>query len=86
MKKFSYTIQDPLGIHARPAGLVAKLAKQFGETVVTVEKGSQSAKATQLMKLMSLGVKSGDVVTVTADGAEEDTAIAALEAFFRENL
>ena len=43
-------------------------------------------KASQLMKLMSLGVKQGDVVNVTADGANEDAAIAAMEAFFKANL
>ncbi len=38
MKEFKYTITDPLGIHARPAGLLAKTAKSFGDTVVTVTK------------------------------------------------
>lgn len=38
------------------------------------------------MKLMSLGVKQGDVVTVAAEGANEDAAIAALAAFFNNNL
>ncbi len=86
MKQFSYTIRDPLGIHARPAGLIAQIAKQFADTTVTIEKNGVSAKASQLMKLMTLGVKHGDVVTVHADGAQEDSAIAKLEAFFRENL
>ena len=35
---------------------------------------------------MGLGVKNGEEVTVTADGADEDKAIAELEAFFKENL
>ena len=38
------------------------------------------------MMLMSMGIKCGDVVTVRAEGADEDAAIAALEAFFRDNL
>ena len=38
------------------------------------------------MKLMSLAVKQGDTVTVTAEGADEDEAIAALKAFFEANL
>ena len=37
------------------------------------------------MMLMSLGVKQGDTVTVSAEGADEDTAIAELKAFF-ENI
>lgn len=85
MKQFSYVIKDELGIHARPAGMLAKEAKAFA-SVVTVAKGDSSVKATQLMKLMSLGVKKGDEVVVAADGADEDAAVAALQAFFETNL
>ena len=38
MKQFDYTITDALGIHARPAGLLAKEAKQF-QSVCTITKG-----------------------------------------------
>ncbi|MBQ8851575.1 MAG: HPr family phosphocarrier protein [Oscillibacter sp.] len=87
MKQFEYTITDPLGIHARPAGMLAKTAKGFADTTVTVAKKDGAAvKASQLMKLMSLGIKQGDVVTVAADGPSEDAAIAAMQAFFQENL
>ena len=86
MKQFEYTINDPLGIHARPAGMLVKEAKAFADTAVSITKNGTTVKATQLMKLMSLGVKNGDVVTVTADGASEDAAIAALKAFFEANL
>lgn len=86
MKKFEYTITDPLGIHARPAGLLAKVAKGFADTTITVSCNGKDAKASALMKLMSLGVKQGSVVTVTAEGASEDAAIAAMNAFFTDNL
>ena len=85
MKQFAYTIHDPLGIHARPAGLLAKEAKKFA-SVCTITKGEQTKKLTQLMMLMSMGVKQGDTVTIRAEGADEDAAIQALENFFRNNL
>lgn len=85
MKQFEYTIHDPLGIHARPAGLLAKEAKKFA-SVCTITKGEQTKKLTQLMMLMSMGVKQGDTVTIQAEGADEDAAIQALENFFRNNL
>lgn len=85
MKSFEYTINDELGIHARPAGLLAKEAKKF-ESECTITKDGKTKKLSQLMMLMSLGVKQGDTVTVTADGADEDTAIAELKAFFEANL
>lgn len=86
MKEFTYTITDPLGIHARPAGQVAKLAKTYADTVITITKDGNAAKASQLMKLMGLGVKQGDTVLVTAEGSSEEEAIAALKAYFTDNL
>lgn len=86
MKQFTYTITDPLGIHARPAGILAKTAKTFADTTVMIAKEGKSVKATQLMKLMGLGVKEGDVITVTAEGPSEDAAIEAMENTIKENL
>lgn len=86
MKEFTYTIEDELGIHARPAELLSKLAKSFPDTVVIVTKGDRTVKASQLMKLMNMGIKKGDEVTVAAEGAVEEEAIAALQTFFEENL
>ena len=86
MKQFTYTIKDELGIHARPAGLLAKAAKAYGDTVVTVTKDGNTVKASQLMKLMGLGVKQGNEIVVAAEGPAEDEAIAAMQKFFEENL
>lgn len=86
MKQFTYTINDPLGIHARPAGLLAKAAKAYGDTVVTVTKDGNTVKASQLMKLMGLGIKQGNEIVVAAEGPAEDEAIAAMQKFFEENL
>lgn len=86
MKEFQFVIRDELGIHARPAGLLAKLAKEYKGTTITVTKGENTIKASQLMKLMGLGVKRGDEVTVAAEGPDEDAAIEKLNEFFQENL
>ena len=59
MKQFEYTINDPLGIHARPAGMLVEAAKAFADTVVTITKNGTTAKAGQLKKLMRLGVPQG---------------------------
>ena len=85
MKTFEYTIKDELGIHARPAGLLVKEAKKY-ESECTITKDGKTKKLTQLMMLMSLGVKQGETVTVTAEGSDEDAAIAGLKEFFEANL
>lgn len=85
MKTFDYTIKDAIGIHARPAGLIVKKAKEF-ESVFTMTKDGKSADLRKLMALMSLGVKCGDTVTVTAEGIDEDIAATAMEQFFEETI
>ena len=85
MKEFTYTIKEPVGIHARPAGMLAKEAKTCQSTV-TIVTGDKSVDATRLMALMGMGIKCGDTVTVRIEGADEDTAAPALEKFFNENL
>lgn len=85
MKTFEYTITDPVGIHARPAGMLVKEVKNYASNV-TIVKGDRKADAKKLMVLMGLGVKCSETVTVEVEGADEDTAAAALETFFKENL
>ncbi len=86
MKTFDYTITDPVGIHARPAGLLVKEIKKYADTAVTVTKGDKSVNALKLMALMGMGIKQGDTVTVGIEGAQEDEVAAAIEAFFKANF
>ena len=86
MKNFSYTIKDKVGIHARPAGNLVKLAKSFAGTKVMIEKGGKSVDVTKLMMLMGLGVKCGDTVDFTVEGPDEEAAAKAIEEFMAENL
>lgn len=86
MKKFSYTVQDATGIHARPAGLLVKAAKVLDSTVALENAAGKSAVATKLMAVMGLGIKQGDTVAVTVEGGDEEASIAAMEKFFSENL
>lgn len=85
MKNFNYVIKDELGIHARPAGLLTKEVKKY-ESKVTISLGEKSAPAKAIMAVMALGVEKGSEITVSAEGPDEDTAIAELKAFFEANL
>ena len=85
MKQFDYTIQDPMGIHARPAGLLSKEARKYKSAIVVV-KGEKEANVLRLMALMQLGVKCGETVTVKVDGEDEDVCVAAMEEFFKANF
>ena len=85
MKTFEYTITDPVGIHARPAGNLVKEIKKYASTI-TIAKGEKSVNAAKLMALMAMGVKQGDTVTVSVEGEDEETAAAALEQYMKDNL
>ncbi len=86
MKQFSYTITDPIGIHARPAGLLVKAIKALDSTVTIAKTDGKSAVGTKLMAIMGLGIKQGEAVTVTVEGGSEDANAAALEQYFKDNL
>jgi len=85
MQKFSYVIKDEVGIHARPAGALVKEAKKYSSKIVLTVNG-KNAEATKLMAIMSLGVKQGQTVEITVEGADEDTACENIKAFFEQNL
>lgn len=85
MKEFKYVITDPEGIHARPAGLLVKQSALY-TSEIKIGKGEKFADAKRIFGVMGLGVKTGEEITMTADGEDEDKAIKELEAFFKENL
>ena len=85
MKQFQYTITDPVGIHARPAGLLVKVVKGHASTA-TLEKDGKSCDMRKLMALMGMGVKQGDTVTIKVEGDDEDAAVEAIQKFMTENL
>ena len=85
MKQFTYTIKDELGVHARPAGLLVKLAKKYASKV-TIEKDGKACDMRKLMAVMGMGIRQGETITVTAEGEDEAAAIEAVEKFLTENV
>ncbi|MBQ9097359.1 MAG: HPr family phosphocarrier protein [Clostridia bacterium] len=85
MKQFEYVIKDELGVHARPAGLVVKAAKEF-ESEIVITKADKSANAKKLIALMGLAIKQGDRIIVKISGEDEDKAAAEMEKTLSEIL
>lgn len=67
------------GLHARPASLFVKKAKEFTSDI-TVIKGDKEANAKSPLKVMSLGAKKDDEVTIRAEGDDAEEAVEALAA------
>lgn len=85
MKTFSHIISDELGIHARPAGMIAKVAKEF-DCKIMIGRPDKMVDASRIIGIMGLAMKCGDKIVITADGNEEDKAIKKLEELLKENL
>ena len=85
MKEFKHVINDPLGLHARPAGMLVKaVAGAASKVTITAPTGPADAK--RLMAVMRLAAKQGMELTITVEGADEDAAAAQLQAFLAETL
>ena len=85
MKEIKHVINDPLGMHARPAGMLVKAAAPFASKI-TVTAPTGSADAKRLMALMRLAAKQGMELTITIEGDDEEKAAAELQAFLTANL
>lgn len=85
MKTLEYVITDELGIHARPAGMLVKEAGKFASRIM-VASPKKEVDAKRIMGVMSMGAKKGETLRFTIEGADEDAAAEAIEAFLKANL
>lgn len=85
VKQFSYVLKLKMGIHARPAALLADRVK-FSGAKVMVKCNGHSAKGTDIMGLMGLNARKDDEVLVTIEGETEETVAEELNKLFQENF
>lgn len=85
MKKFEFTIRARVGIHARPAAHLNKLARSF-DSQIKIYHNDRIANVKNIMELMMLGVHCGERVQVTIEGMDEEDAFEKLTIFFKDNL
>lgn len=68
------------GLEARPVAMLVQVASQF-ESSVYIHSGEKKVNAKSIMGMMSLGLDSGEKVTVIAEGSDEEKAVAEIENF-----
>ena len=78
-------VQNQVGLHARPAGLMAREAMKYSSNV-TIEKGGAKADMKKLFSVMGLSVKSGDEIRITIEGKDEEIAERELTRYINENI
>ena len=79
MKK-EMQIQLAGGLEARPVAMLVQVASQYDSTIY-IEAEGKRVNAKSIMGMMSLGMDSGETVTVSADGEDEAAAIEGIEKF-----
>lgn len=80
MIKKPMTIQIANEMGARPVAMLVQVASQY-ESKILVESGEKHVNAKSIMGMMTLGVSEGDCVTIIAEGADEEAAIAGIEKY-----
>ena len=80
MLKKSMKIQLKNGLEAGPVAVLVQVASQH-ESSVYIESEGKKVNAKSIMGMMSLGLDSGEEVTVIADGKDEEEAVANIEKF-----
>ena len=86
MKSFQYMIRADFAMHFGPAGRLAELARAYPDTTAIVEMGTRSANISRPMKVVTMGIRKGDVVTVYADGPSETELIDVLFQYFEDAM
>ena len=74
------TINIPTGLEARPVALLVQVASQY-ESRILIESGDKKVNAKSIMGMMGLGLIAGESVQVTADGSDEEAALAEIEKY-----
>ena len=80
MIKKPITVQLANGLEARPVALLVQVASQY-ESKIYVETENKKVNAKSIMGMMTLGLNAGESVVVSAEGTDEQAAIANIEKY-----
>lgn len=84
MVKKTITVELATGLEARPIAMLVQVASQY-ESKIYMEVDSKRVNAKSIMGMMTLGLPVGQEITVTAEGADEEKAVAEIEAYLSNN-
>lgn len=85
MTKQNVTVKNQTGLHLRPAGMVCRTAMLY-KSHITLGFGTTTANAKSVLSVLGAGVKAGDIVEITCEGADEQEALAAMVNLFENGL
>ena len=85
MKEIKYVLTDPLGIHARPAGKMVKMAGKY-KCDIQIGSPKKMVNSKRILGVMALTLKCGEEVTMTFAGEDEEEAVAVIGKFLSDNF
>ncbi|MCQ2508448.1 MAG: HPr family phosphocarrier protein [Dorea sp.] len=86
MTSFTYLVQCDYGVHIGPASRMSEIAKMYPETKATLTMGSRKADISKTLQLLTMGVRKGDMVTITCEGETEVELLDVLYQYFEERM
>ena len=75
MVETTLTVKNQVGLHARPASQITRLAKKCNSTII-ISKGDTEANARSMLHLLALEASCGDEVRVVVSGTDEEDVLA----------
>ncbi|AHM55756.1 phosphocarrier protein HPr [Peptoclostridium acidaminophilum DSM 3953] len=85
MIEIEYSIDNELGLHARPAALFVQCTSKFLSDIL-IQKGDKRVDGKSIMCVMSLGIGKGEKIKVIADGPDEQEAVEAIGKLIKERI
>ncbi len=80
MIKKTITVRLSSGLEARPVAMLVQVASQY-DSRIHIECGERKVNAKSIMGMMTLGLNVGESIVVSADGPDEEAALAGIEAY-----
>ena len=85
MKTFNYIITDEVGIHARPAAIIAQTSNKF-ESEIMLSKDDATVNAKSIMGVIAMGAGYNTQLTLQVTGPDESEAASTIEELFNSKF
>jgi len=80
------TVQNKMGIHARPAAMIVRISNKYPQTDVLVEKDGEQVNGKSIMSLMMLAAGKGSMVKFVAEGDDAEQMLDEIESLFKRKF
>lgn len=79
------TVMNALGLHARPAAMIAKCASEYSSEI-TINKSGEIANCKSILGIMTLSAGKGTKLLLSAEGDDADAALAEIVKLFESKF